>query len=94
MWTIAAISNPRIFARRQKVFANEAREYVRQRPDWRGLKFSCAWVFADKAHRHGVSAEVQLESARWLAHFRITLDDDGTWTRELICDRAKEAWER
>jgi len=93
-WTIAAISAPRIFARQYRVFADTAREYIRSRPDWRGLRFSRAWVFANQLRRRGFSSLVQLESGEHVAQVQVTLENDGTWTREVVSDRAKEAWER
>jgi hypothetical protein len=94
VWSILAISNPKIFAKRCRVYADVAREFVRQHPEWRGLKFHCAWIFADKCHRCGNAAFVQLESREHVAQFRVTLEDDGTWTREVVSDRAKQLWER
>lgn len=93
VWTIAAISNPRIFARQFRMFANVARDFIRLHPEWRGMRLYCAWVFATRERQFGAGCAVQIESPERKVQFRLDMTDREI-VKSVVFDRAKEAWER
>jgi hypothetical protein len=91
-WTIAAISRPLIFRVRYRLFAGMAREFIRQHPEWRGMRLFCAWVFATPDYRDGAWCAVQIESATWKVQFIIERTGNGI-AKRIAFDREKQSWE-
>jgi hypothetical protein len=92
-WTIAAISNPRIFANRYPMFASVARKFILVHPEWRGMRLYCAWVFATRERRFGSACAVQIESRERKVQFQLEMTVSEI-VKSVVFDRAKEAWER